>query len=193
VPFFRPAPASLRRFLLPNVGIGKTVVWKHLPQTTLRSYFRVLSCRSASSERPRIRSVPGMELDPPLVRRSLLRLAAVHELAGIGGELRDLRRGVVASLPGRGECCPDVAGRRACLRLGQAGAGWQKSVMPSPSDGSASGFTVSHDDVTGTHATKHGISVNDGEAATSMIWLQAHDIFRVNGSVRLSRGRTDPV
>jgi hypothetical protein len=66
VPFFRPAPASLRRLLLRgDVGIGKTVLWKHLLQTTLCPYFRVLSCRSASSERPQIRSATGMELDPP--------------------------------------------------------------------------------------------------------------------------------
>ena len=35
-----------------DVGIGKTVVWKHLVQTALRPSFRVLSCRPASSERP---------------------------------------------------------------------------------------------------------------------------------------------
>jgi hypothetical protein len=56
-------PAAL--VITGDVGIGKTVVWKHLLQTTLRSYFRVLSCRSASPERPQIRSATGMELDPP--------------------------------------------------------------------------------------------------------------------------------
>jgi DNA-binding CsgD family transcriptional regulator len=35
-----------------DVGIGKTMVWKHLVQTALRPSFRVLSCRPASSERP---------------------------------------------------------------------------------------------------------------------------------------------
>jgi DNA-binding CsgD family transcriptional regulator len=35
-----------------DVGIGKTMVWKHLVQTALRPSFRVLSCRPAPSERP---------------------------------------------------------------------------------------------------------------------------------------------
>jgi len=32
-----------------DVGIGKTMVWKHLVQTALRPSFRVLSCRPAPS------------------------------------------------------------------------------------------------------------------------------------------------
>ncbi|HXZ77338.1 MAG TPA: AAA family ATPase, partial [Streptosporangiaceae bacterium] len=35
-----------------DIGIGKTMVWKHLVQTALRPSFRVLSCRPSSSERP---------------------------------------------------------------------------------------------------------------------------------------------
>ena len=35
-----------------DVGIGKTMMWKHLVQTALRPSFRVLSCRPSPSERP---------------------------------------------------------------------------------------------------------------------------------------------
>jgi DNA-binding CsgD family transcriptional regulator len=43
-------PAAL--VITGDVGIGKTVVWKHVAQAALRPSFRVLSCRPASSERP---------------------------------------------------------------------------------------------------------------------------------------------
>jgi hypothetical protein len=43
-------PAAL--VITGDVGIGKTVVWKHVVQTALRPSFRVLSCQPASSERP---------------------------------------------------------------------------------------------------------------------------------------------
>jgi DNA-binding CsgD family transcriptional regulator len=43
-------PAALA--ITGDVGIGKTVVWKHAVQTALRPSFRVLSCRPAPAERP---------------------------------------------------------------------------------------------------------------------------------------------